>query len=189
MTLVNSGLRRANCSEYFPIFISLLWVAGIFFHQGTAAACGLLYLYTRFQYFQGYTAAAQGRSVPAWGSPDQPGALGVGCSFPWVRLQAHVHHLPLLPPHAHGHATSSLAVSKAVEGHQAPPACFVPRVSWRCLVSVFSPRRLGPLYTSARVLWLLLGLAVAGLLAHFLLPHSSAWMAALAQPLQLLGAW
>ncbi|XP_053935510.1 uncharacterized protein LOC104059405 isoform X3 [Cuculus canorus] len=25
---------QANCSEYFPIFISLLWVAGIFFHQG-----------------------------------------------------------------------------------------------------------------------------------------------------------
>ncbi|XP_010282696.1 PREDICTED: leukotriene C4 synthase, partial [Phaethon lepturus] len=24
---------QANCSEYFPIFVSLLWVAGIFFHQ------------------------------------------------------------------------------------------------------------------------------------------------------------
>ncbi|NWR74704.1 LTC4S synthase, partial [Centropus unirufus] len=81
---------QANCSEYFPIFISLLWVAGIFFHQGVAAACGLLYLYTRFQYFQGYAVAAQGR--------------------------------------------------------------------------------LGPLYASARLLWLLLGLAVAGLLAHFVLP-------------------
>ncbi|NXS61882.1 LTC4S synthase, partial [Brachypteracias leptosomus] len=81
---------QANCSEYFPIFISLLWVAGIFFHQGVAAACGLLYLYTRFRYFQGYTMAAQ--------------------------------------------------------------------------------ERLGPLYASARLLWLLMGLAVAGLLAHFLLP-------------------
>ncbi|KFQ10356.1 Leukotriene C4 synthase, partial [Leptosomus discolor] len=75
---------------------------------GVAAACGLLYLYTRFKYFQGYAVAAQGR--------------------------------------------------------------------------------LGPLYTSAQLLWLLLGLAVAGLLAHFLLPSSSAWTAALAQPLQLLGA-
>ncbi|NWT01602.1 LTC4S synthase, partial [Mionectes macconnelli] len=28
---------QANCSEYFPIFISLLWVAGIFFHQGKRA--------------------------------------------------------------------------------------------------------------------------------------------------------
>ncbi|KFP52403.1 Leukotriene C4 synthase, partial [Cathartes aura] len=58
---------QVNCSEYFPIFISLLWVAGIFFHQaplcpaGVAAVCGLLYLYTRFKYFQGYTVAAQGR--------------------------------------------------------------------------------------------------------------------------------
>ncbi|NXA46371.1 LTC4S synthase, partial [Nothocercus julius] len=25
---------QVNCSEYFPIFVSLLWVAGIFFHQG-----------------------------------------------------------------------------------------------------------------------------------------------------------
>ncbi|KFP09179.1 Leukotriene C4 synthase, partial [Egretta garzetta] len=63
---------------------------------GVAAVCGLLYLYTRFKYFQGYAMAAQGR--------------------------------------------------------------------------------LGPLYASARLLWLLLGLAVAGLLAHFLLPHSSAWV-------------
>ncbi|NWI87046.1 LTC4S synthase, partial [Pitta sordida] len=79
---------QANCSEYFPIFISLLWVAGIFFHQGVTAACGLLYLYTRLRYFQGYSVAVQGR--------------------------------------------------------------------------------LGPLYTSAWLLWLLLGLAVVGLLAHFL---------------------
>ncbi|XP_051487022.1 leukotriene C4 synthase-like [Apus apus] len=99
---------QVNCSEYFPIFLSLLWVAGIFFHQGVAALCGLLYLYTRLRYFQGYTVAAQ--------------------------------------------------------------------------------ERLGPLYASARLLWLLLGLAVAGLLAHFLLPHSSAWMAVLPWPLQLLAA-
>ncbi|KFU83888.1 Leukotriene C4 synthase, partial [Chaetura pelagica] len=75
---------------------------------GVAALCGLLYLYTRFKYFQGYSAAAQ--------------------------------------------------------------------------------ERLGPLYASARLLWLLLGLAVAGLLAHFLLPHSLAWGAVLPWPLQLLAA-
>nr|XP_013031408.2 leukotriene C4 synthase-like [Anser cygnoides] len=98
---------QVNCSEYFPIFISLLWVAGIFFHQGVAAACGMLYLYTRFRYFQGYVLAAQGR--------------------------------------------------------------------------------LGPLYASAWLLWLLVGLAVAGLLAHFLLLPSSPW--ALAWPLRLLNAW
>ncbi|XP_066833403.1 leukotriene C4 synthase isoform X2 [Anser cygnoides] len=109
----SSGLSKistcswVNCSEYFPIFISLLWVAGIFFHQGVAAACGMLYLYTRFRYFQGYALAAQGR--------------------------------------------------------------------------------LGPLYASAWLLWLLVGLAVAGLLAHFLLLPSSPW--ALAWPLRLLNAW
>ncbi|KFP35098.1 Leukotriene C4 synthase, partial [Chlamydotis macqueenii] len=74
---------------------------------GVAAVCGLLYLYTRFKYFQGYAVTAQ--------------------------------------------------------------------------------ERLGPLYASARLLWLLLGLAVAGLLAHFLLPRSSPWTAALVQPLHLLG--
>ncbi|NWX83587.1 LTC4S synthase, partial [Nothoprocta ornata] len=79
---------QVNCSEYFPIFVSLLWVAGIFFHQGAAAAAGLLYLCARLQYFHGYARA--------------------------------------------------------------------PRA------------RLGPLYASARLLWLLLGLAVAGLLGHFL---------------------
>lgn len=25
---------RVNCSEYFPIFLALLWQAGLFFHQG-----------------------------------------------------------------------------------------------------------------------------------------------------------
>ena len=34
---------------------------------GVAAVCGLLYLYTRFKYFQGYTVAAQGRLVLGWG--------------------------------------------------------------------------------------------------------------------------
>ncbi|NXS26859.1 LTC4S synthase, partial [Pomatostomus ruficeps] len=81
---------QANCSEYFPIFISLLWVAGIFFHQGATAACGLLYLYTRLKYFQGYAVAPQ--------------------------------------------------------------------------------ERLGPLYASAWLLWLLVGQALTGLLAHFLWP-------------------
>lgn len=26
---------RVNCAEYFPIFITVLWTAGLFFHQGT----------------------------------------------------------------------------------------------------------------------------------------------------------
>jgi len=40
-----------------------------------AAACGLLYLYTRFKYFQGYAVAAQGRSVRA----PQPSVGRAGC--------------------------------------------------------------------------------------------------------------
>ncbi|XP_006026889.1 leukotriene C4 synthase [Alligator sinensis] len=79
---------QINCSEYFPIFVSVLWVAGVFFHQGAAAACGLLYLYSRYQYFRGYALAA--------------------------------------------HA------------------------------------RLGPMHFSARVLWILIGMAIVGLLIHFL---------------------
>lgn len=81
------------------------------------------------------------------------------------------------------------SVSEEGGGQRAPARA--PRAPGRLVVSdgVFSPRRLGPLYASAWLLWALLGLAVAGLLAHFLLSPSSAWMAALARPLQLLGVW
>ncbi|XP_025919252.1 leukotriene C4 synthase isoform X2 [Apteryx rowi] len=100
---------QVNCSEYFPIFVSLLWVAGIFFHQGAAAAAGLLYLCARLQYFRGYARAPHGR--------------------------------------------------------------------------------LGPLYASARLLWLLLGLAVAGLLGHFVSLSSAVAETALGRRLRLLFAW
>lgn len=33
-------LRRVNCSEYFPLFLATLWVAGIFFHEGLDAGQG-----------------------------------------------------------------------------------------------------------------------------------------------------
>ncbi|KAM9312423.1 leukotriene C4 synthase-like [Gastrophryne carolinensis] len=57
---------QVNCTEYFPIFLAVLWVAGIFFHQGIAAICGLLYLYNRYEYFHGYAEAAQGRLRPMY---------------------------------------------------------------------------------------------------------------------------
>ncbi|XP_053143746.1 leukotriene C4 synthase isoform X1 [Hemicordylus capensis] len=57
---------QVNCSEYFPIFLSLLWVAGIFSHQVLAAFCGLMYLYARYQYFSGYAHSAQGRLGPMY---------------------------------------------------------------------------------------------------------------------------
>ncbi|KAM4675156.1 leukotriene C4 synthase-like isoform 1-T1 [Discoglossus pictus] len=45
---------QVNCTEYFPMFLASLWLAGLFFHQGTAAACGLVYLYARYRYFTAY---------------------------------------------------------------------------------------------------------------------------------------
>ncbi|XP_036703894.1 leukotriene C4 synthase isoform X2 [Balaenoptera musculus] len=50
---------QVNCSEYFPVFLATLWVAGIFFHEGAAALCGLVYLFARLRYFQGYARSAQ----------------------------------------------------------------------------------------------------------------------------------
>lgn len=34
--------RRVNCSEYFPLFLATLWVAGIFFHEGAGYRGGIL---------------------------------------------------------------------------------------------------------------------------------------------------
>ncbi|PKU34765.1 leukotriene c4 synthase-like [Limosa lapponica baueri] len=55
---------EVNSSEYFPIFLALLWQAGLFFHQGLAAALGLLYLYARYCYFMGYKASSSARFLP-----------------------------------------------------------------------------------------------------------------------------
>ncbi|XP_019390742.1 PREDICTED: leukotriene C4 synthase-like [Crocodylus porosus] len=57
---------QVNCSEYFPIFLAVLWQAGLFFHQGLAAVCGLLYLYARYLYFTGYKESASGRLTPMY---------------------------------------------------------------------------------------------------------------------------
>ncbi|OPJ88126.1 leukotriene C4 synthase [Patagioenas fasciata monilis] len=57
---------QVNCSEYFPIFLALLWQAGLFFHQGLAAALGLLYLYARYCYFMGYMASSSERLAPIY---------------------------------------------------------------------------------------------------------------------------
>ncbi|XP_041443945.1 leukotriene C4 synthase isoform X2 [Xenopus laevis] len=59
---------QLNCSEYFSLFISVLWVSGLFFHQGTSSVFGLLYLYTRYAYFHGYAESAQGRLKPMYAS-------------------------------------------------------------------------------------------------------------------------
>ncbi|XP_006898212.1 PREDICTED: leukotriene C4 synthase [Elephantulus edwardii] len=59
---------QVNCSEYFPLFLATLWVAGVFFHEGVAAICGLVYLFARLRYFQGYTRSAQFRLTPLYTS-------------------------------------------------------------------------------------------------------------------------
>ncbi|XP_057706059.1 leukotriene C4 synthase [Corythoichthys intestinalis] len=57
---------QANCSEYFPMFVALLWTSGIFFNQGVSCACGALYLYARLRYFHGYAESAQQRLRPLY---------------------------------------------------------------------------------------------------------------------------
>ncbi|NXO34207.1 LTC4S synthase, partial [Locustella ochotensis] len=57
---------QVNSSEYFPIFLALLWQAGLFFHQGLAAALGLFYLYARYCYFVGYKASSSERLAPIY---------------------------------------------------------------------------------------------------------------------------
>ncbi|XP_035505701.1 leukotriene C4 synthase [Scophthalmus maximus] len=57
---------QTNCSEYFPIFITVLWTAGVFFSPGVSSMCGLLYLYGRFRYFHGYSQSSQGRLAPMY---------------------------------------------------------------------------------------------------------------------------
>ncbi|XP_012711586.1 leukotriene C4 synthase [Fundulus heteroclitus] len=57
---------QANCSEYFPIFITILWTSGVFFSPGLSSVCGLLYLYGRLRYFWGYAESAQGRLAPLY---------------------------------------------------------------------------------------------------------------------------
>ncbi|XP_064017393.1 leukotriene C4 synthase-like [Pogoniulus pusillus] len=57
---------QVNSSEYFPIFLALLWQAGLFFHQGLAAALGLLYLSSRYCYFKGYRTSSSERLAPMY---------------------------------------------------------------------------------------------------------------------------
>ncbi|KAM4826993.1 leukotriene C4 synthase isoform 2-T2 [Thomomys bottae] len=59
---------QVNCSEYFPLFLAVLWISGIFFHEGAAALCGLVYLFMRLRYFQGYARSPQLRLAPLYAS-------------------------------------------------------------------------------------------------------------------------
>uniref|UniRef100_A0A8C9TA80 Leukotriene C4 synthase n=1 Tax=Scleropages formosus TaxID=113540 RepID=A0A8C9TA80_SCLFO len=70
---------QANCSEYFPIFIVVLWVSGAFFSQAVSSGLGLLYLYGRYRYFKGYSASAQGRYAGGWGLDGRVTSAMNGC--------------------------------------------------------------------------------------------------------------
>ncbi|XP_062908693.1 leukotriene C4 synthase isoform X1 [Mobula hypostoma] len=57
---------RTNSTEYFPMFLSVLWIAGIFFSQALATCIGVLYLGGRYKYFEGYAESAQKRLPPLY---------------------------------------------------------------------------------------------------------------------------
>ncbi|XP_072251288.1 leukotriene C4 synthase [Leuresthes tenuis] len=85
---------QANCSEYFPIFITVLWMAGVFFSPGLSSICGLLYLYGRLRYFWGYSQSAQGRLAPLYFSAKVLWVLigfsSVGVCFSFCRFYLNV---------------------------------------------------------------------------------------------------
>ncbi|XP_056146729.1 leukotriene C4 synthase isoform X1 [Lampris incognitus] len=86
---------QANCSEYFPLFITVLWLAGLFFSQGLSSFCGLLYLYGRYLYFRGYCQSSQSRyesvclsvCVSACPSPSLSLSLSFFFSFSFFKYQ------------------------------------------------------------------------------------------------------
>ncbi|XP_040851506.1 leukotriene C4 synthase isoform X1 [Ochotona curzoniae] len=90
--IIRPAARRVNCSEYFPLFLAALWVAGIYFHEGAAAACGLVYLFARLRYFQGYARAAQLRLAPLYKSA---GALWLLVALAALGLLLHFLPAPL----------------------------------------------------------------------------------------------
>ncbi|KAL3880321.1 hypothetical protein ACJMK2_032569 [Sinanodonta woodiana] len=57
---------QQNCTEWFPIFITALWGAGLFFHQVPAAIVGLVFVYSRHKYFHDYSERASKRVSPFW---------------------------------------------------------------------------------------------------------------------------
>uniref|UniRef100_UPI00398E87C1 leukotriene C4 synthase n=1 Tax=Pristiophorus japonicus TaxID=55135 RepID=UPI00398E87C1 len=57
---------QVNSSEYFPMFLSVFWIAGVFFSEILAVCVGALYLYSRYKYFKGYSESALNRLAPLY---------------------------------------------------------------------------------------------------------------------------
>ncbi|KAM8907872.1 leukotriene C4 synthase isoform 1-T1 [Spinachia spinachia] len=89
---------QVHCSEYFPVFLSVLWTSGVFFSQGVSSACGLLYLYGRLRYFRGYSQSSQQRLAPLYFSIRVlwvlvgSSVLGLFLSFCRVYLELDLRH-------------------------------------------------------------------------------------------------
>ncbi|KAK7818473.1 hypothetical protein U0070_013032, partial [Myodes glareolus] len=87
---------RQNSLESYPVFILVLWLAGLYFNQVLASCLGLVYLYARHKYFWGYAEAADKRitgfklSLGSSGLLVLLAALGVANRFLDEYLDFHV---------------------------------------------------------------------------------------------------
>ncbi|XP_032904500.1 microsomal glutathione S-transferase 2 isoform X1 [Amblyraja radiata] len=50
-----------NSVEFFPVFLVVLWISGLFFNQEIASVVGLAYLFSRLMYFNGYAESTKRR--------------------------------------------------------------------------------------------------------------------------------
>lgn len=108
--------------------------------------CGLLYLYSRFKYFQGYAVAAQGRLVPGRGcghpKPAQRGwvrDVSPGAGFlPAGGTEGRFASPPSAPIRSWPHQLFPSTASEEDGGRQALASTLRAPAGWWCL-TVFSP--------------------------------------------------
>ncbi|XP_031413902.1 uncharacterized protein ltc4s [Clupea harengus] len=145
---------QANCSEYFPVFVASLWISGIFFSQGVTTLLGLLYLYGRYQYFCGYSESSLGRwdrcrCITALISVQKPTDL-------WCRKAT----CAVFHPHV-----LLIRVDSDVHLDTITHSVFILLFLDLTTSEPFSSlARLKPLYFSAKVQWVLIGLGAVGVL-------------------------
>ncbi|KAK3099414.1 hypothetical protein FSP39_004053 [Pinctada imbricata] len=58
---LESADRRQNTLEFFPIFSTSFWLAGVYLHQVPVSIVGLFYIYAREKYYNGYCESVDGR--------------------------------------------------------------------------------------------------------------------------------
>ncbi|XP_055333166.1 microsomal glutathione S-transferase 2-like [Paramacrobiotus metropolitanus] len=88
---------QQNCLEFFPIFMTVLWLSGIFFHQLPASLLGLYYLYERENYFVDYSRNSDGRITPFRRSAQALRAMALFSALGLFNiLVRHVFHWDLL---------------------------------------------------------------------------------------------